>query len=56
MQFLIFILLGLSISLYFTFSLLKKRESWRYLVFLVLVDTWLSIVLIYLLYSAWYDT
>lgn len=56
MQFLIFILLALAISLYFTFGLLKKKESWRYLVFLVLIDTWLSIVLIYLLYSALFDS
>jgi hypothetical protein len=56
MQFLILILLALAISLYFTFGLLKKKESWRYLVFLILVDTWLGAVLIYLLYSAFFDS
>lgn len=56
MQFLIFILIILTVSLYFSFKLFKKREYWRYLVFLLLVDIWLIIVLGYLLYSALFDS
>lgn len=56
MHFLILLLLALSIFLYFTFKLLRRPEYRRYLILLLIVDTWLAIVLIYLLYSAVYDS
>ena len=55
MHFLILLLLGLSFFLYLTFRLLKQPESRRYLVFLLIIDAWLSIVLFYLLFSAAFD-
>ncbi len=55
MHFLILLLLALAVFLYFTFTLLKRPESRRYLVLLLIVDAWLTIVLGYLLYSAVFD-
>jgi hypothetical protein len=56
MHFLIFLLIALAISLYFTFKLLRQRQSWRYLFFLLLIDIWLLVVLVYLFYSAIFDS
>ncbi len=55
MHFLIFLLLALSVFLYFSFQQFKKAESRRYLILLLIVDAWLIIVLTYLLYSAAFD-
>ena len=55
MHFLILLLLALAVFLYFTLKLLRKPESRRYLILLLIVDTWLTIVLVYLLYSALFD-
>jgi hypothetical protein len=55
MQFLILLLFALSFFLYQTFRLFRKVELRRYLVLLLIVDAWLSIVLVYLLYSAAFD-
>lgn len=55
MQFLIILLLVLSFFLYQTFRLWPKVELRRYLVLLLIVDAWLSIVLMYLFYSALFD-
>ncbi len=52
MHFLILLLFALAVFLYFTFTLLKRPESRRYLVLLLIVDAWLTVVLVYLLYSA----
>ncbi len=52
MQFLILLLLGLTFFLYHTFKLMRRREAWRYLILLLIVDAWLIIVLLYLLSSA----
>jgi len=55
MQFLILLLLALAVLLYNTFKLIKRPESRRYLILLLIVDTWLTIVLVYLLYTAAFD-
>lgn len=55
MHFLILLLFALTFFLYFTFKLLRNREARRYLIILLIIDTWLSIVLVYLLYSAAFD-
>lgn len=55
MHFLILLLLALSVCLFFTFKLLRQVESRRYLVLLLIIDTWLMAVLGYLFYSAVFD-
>ena len=55
MQFLILLLLALAVLLYNTFKLWKRPESRRYLILLLIVDAWLTIVLFYLLFSAAFD-
>jgi len=55
MQFLILLLFALTFFLYQTFLIFRKVELRRYLVLLLIVDIWLSIVLVYLLYSAAFD-
>ncbi len=55
MQFLILLLALLSFFLYLTFNLIKKPGNLRYLIILFIIDGWLSIVLVYLLYSAAFD-
>ena len=55
MHFLILLLFALALFLYFTFKLLRRPEARRYLILLLIVDTWLMIVLGYLLYSALFD-
>lgn len=52
MHFLILLLLALAFFLFWTFKLLRRPESRRYLVFLLIIDIWLGIVLAYLLFSA----
>jgi hypothetical protein len=52
MHFLILLLLGLTVVLYFTFRLWRRSDLRRYLVLLLIIDGWLSIVLFYLFYSA----
>ena len=55
MHFLILLLFALAVFLYFTLKLFRQPESRRYLVLLLIVDVWLTIVLGYLLYSAFFD-
>jgi hypothetical protein len=55
MHFLILLLLALAIFLFWTFKLMRRPESRRYLVFLLIIDIWLGIVLVYLLFSAAFD-
>ena len=55
MHFLILLLSALAVFLYFTLKLFRQPESRRYLVLLLIVDVWLTIVLGYLLYSAFFD-
>lgn len=55
MHFLILLLLGLGFFLYFTLRLWRQPGMGRYVVLLLIVDGWLSIVLGYLLYSALFD-
>ena len=55
MHFLIFLLFALAFFLFFTFKLLKQPGSRRYVALLLIIDAWLSVVLVYLLYSAVFD-
>lgn len=55
MHFLILLLLALSFFLYLTFKLIRLPEFRRYLVLLLIIDVWLSIILFYLFYSALFD-
>jgi len=55
MHFLILLLFALGIFLHYTFKIFRKPELRRYLVLLLIIDIWLSIVLFYLLFSAAFD-
>ncbi len=55
MHFLILLLAALSFFLYLTFKVRRQPDSTRYLILLLLIDTWLIVVLGYLLYSAVFD-
>jgi hypothetical protein len=55
MQFLILLLAALAFFLYHTFRIMRNVELRRYLVLLLIVDIWLTIVLFYLFYSALFD-
>ena len=55
MHFLILLMLGLATTLFITFKIFRNEELRRYLIFLIIIDIWLSVVLMYLLFSAAFD-
>lgn len=55
MHFLILLLLGLATTLFITFKIFRNVELRRYLIFLLIIDIWLSVVLMYLLFNAAFD-
>jgi uncharacterized membrane protein YedE/YeeE len=55
MHVLILLLAALAVFLFLTFKLARQPDMRRYLYFFILIDAWISLVLVYLLVTAVVD-